>query len=423
MNNPLLARFASRPSLVAPEMREWFEGCLHGVAGHPRAAEMLDVAAQADDGFWPPADDWRAAYRPYIVRDGILQIPVKGVLLHDFAFAVGGWATGYVYIRRAFDRGLSDPSVQGIALICDSPGGHVAGNFDLVDHMFAARGTKPIRAFAHESAYSAAYSLASVADRVVVSRTGGVGSIGVVSAHIDVSGSMEQAGVKITFIYAGKHKVDGNPYEALPDDVKARLQIRIDELYAAFVGIVVRNRGMDEAAVRATEALCFSATEAVSNGLADEIGTLDDAVSAFAADVITETEDETMITPEAHEAAVAAARADGEANGRKAGDAEAKARIGAIVGGAEAKGREAQAAHLALETDMSAEAATKFLATLPKAQPAKATNRFEQAMDAQGNPVVGADAGPDLGGEGGDDPTARILTNYRAATGTKPKAA
>ena len=201
MNNPLLARFASRPSLVAPEMREWFEGCLTATASHPRAAEMLEANAYAEDGFWPAPDDWRAAYRPYVVRDGLLQIPVKGVLLHDFSFALGGWATGYVYIQRAFDRGLADPTVRGIALVCDSPGGHVAGNFDLVDRMFAARGTKPIRAFAHEAAYSAAYSIASAADQIVVSRTGGVGSIGVVAAHYDVSGAMEQAGVKVTFIY------------------------------------------------------------------------------------------------------------------------------------------------------------------------------------------------------------------------------
>ncbi|AWN43160.1 S49 family peptidase [Methylobacterium durans] len=391
MSNPLLARFASRPSLVAPEMREWFEGCLTAAASHPRAAEMLEANAYADDGFWPAPDDWRAAYRPYVVRDGVLQIPVKGVLLHDFSFALGGWATGYVYIQRAFDRGLADPTVRGIALVCDSPGGHVAGNFDLVDRMFAARGTKPIRAFAHEAAYSAAYSIASAADQIVVSRTGGVGSIGVVAAHYDVSGAMEQAGVKVTFIYAGRHKVNGNAFEALPNDVKARFQARIDELYGTFVTTVARNRGLNEQAVRDTEALCFTATEAVSNKLADSTDTLDDAVAAFAADCNpSQEEDENdMITPEAHEAAVAAARADGETAGRKAGDADAKARIKAIQGSEEAKGRQAQATHLAMETDMTAESAIALLATLPKAEGAKPGNRFEEAMAAAGNPQVG----------------------------------
>ena len=244
MLNPIMARFVATPSLVAPEMREWFESCLAAAAAHPRTSEMLTDLAESDDGFWPAPDDWRAAYRPYVVQDGILQIPVKGVLLHGFSFALGGWATGYVYIWRAFQRGIEDPNVRGIALICDSPGGHVAGNFDLVDRMYALRGTKKVWAFAHEGAYSAAYSIASVADTIWVSRTGGVGSIGVVAAHLDVSGAMEQAGMRVTFIFAGRHKVDGNAYEALPDEVRERLQSRIDELYGVFTATVSRNRGL-----------------------------------------------------------------------------------------------------------------------------------------------------------------------------------
>lgn len=429
MTHPLLGRFMSGPALIAPESRGWFEASLRAAAEHPRMADMLDASATADDGFWPPADDWRAAYRPYVVRDGILQVPVKGVLLHDFSFALGGFATGYAYIRRAFQRGMADATVRGILLVCDTPGGHVAGNFDLVDEMFAARGGKPIVAIASESAYSAGYSIASVADRVVVTRTGGVGSVGVMAAHIDVSAAMEQAGVKITFIYAGKHKVDGNAFEALPEDVKARLQSRIDELYATFVSTVARNRGLDEQAVRDTEALCFTATEAIANGFADTIGTLDDAVTAFAADSnLPDDGDETMSKPEDHEAAIASARADGEKSGQTTGSAEGKAaeraRIGAIMGCDEAQGRESLARHFAFSTDMDAEAAKAALAASPKAAPAEAKepNRLEQAMDTQKNPQIGADA-PAGGEEGAEDPTSRILTNYRAATGAKPKAA
>ena len=70
----------------------------------------------------------------------------------------------------------------------------VAGNFDLVDRIFAARGVKPIRAYAAESAYSAAYSIASAADDITVSRTGGVGSIGVVTVHADYSQALDAGG-------------------------------------------------------------------------------------------------------------------------------------------------------------------------------------------------------------------------------------
>lgn len=204
----------------------------------------------------------------------------------------------------------------------------------------------------------------------------------------------------------------------LPEDVKARFQARIDELYATFVTTVARNRGLNEQTVRDTEALCFTATEAVSNKLADSTGTLDDAVAAFADDCCpSQDEDNTMITPEAHEAAVAAARADGEMTGRQAGEAEgatsARSRIKTILASDEAKGREAQANHIALETDMPAEAAVQLLGTFPKTEAAKPANRFDTAMAAAGNPQVGLEAGRDAD----EDPVARILASQRALTG------
>lgn len=286
MPNPYLARFAGEPKLVAPERLRRLEACLDVLAATERGPAMLAEGVPDDDGFWPDPGSWKAAYRPYVVADGMLLIPVKGVLLHDFAFAVGSWATGYVYIRRAFERGLKDASVKGIALVCDSPGGDVAGCFDLVDAIHAAKGTKPVRAFAHEAAYSAAYAIASAADWIVVSRTGGVGSIGVVTFHTDASAALEKAGLKITFVYGGAHKVDGNSTEPLAPEVKARWQKQIDALYAIFVDTVARNRaGLTAQAVRATEALTYAAAEAVQVGLADAVGPLDGAVAAFAVEL------------------------------------------------------------------------------------------------------------------------------------------
>ena len=424
MPNPLLARFAGEPALVAAERRDRFEACLDAVMSVEHGPAMLREGASLDDGFWPEAGSWKAAYRPYVVVGGVLQIPVKGVLLHDFSYAVGGYATGYLYIRRAFERGMADGTVKGIALVCDSPGGEVAGCFDLVDAMHAGKGTKPVWAFAHEAAYSAAYAVASVADKIWVSRTGGVGSIGVVTAHTDVSGALEQRGVKVTFIYAGKHKVDGNSYEALPEDVQARIQARIDALYDVFVATVARNRpSLKERAVRATEALCFTAAEATKNGLADAVGSLDDAVAAFAADLNPPDEqDDQMITPEAHEAAVAAARADGEKAGREAGLAEGQAkgrtdergRIKAILGSDQAKGREKSAHHLALNTDLDFAAAEGALSGVEKSSSLDSRMGSREALDLDPDQPT---AGKQTGAAAWDDVVASL--NAEAGFGKK----
>lgn len=374
MPNPLLARFDGKPVLVDPEMQSRFDTCLTEAA--KILAKVEDRIANDDrgpmagliDDFWPEPGDYRARYRPYNVKDGILQIPVKGVLMHDFPYQFGTMGTGYDYIRRAYDRGMDDSNVKGIALVIDSPGGEVAGNFDLVDHMYSRRDEKPVRAYAMEDAFSAAYSIASVANDITVSRTGAVGSIGVVTAHMDMSKALEERGMKVTLIHFGKHKVDGNRFNPLPDDVKARVQERIDTLGEVFVSTVARNRGMSEDAVRGTEAATFTAAQAVSNGLADKIGALDDAIAAFAADLSLEDEDETM-TEEEKKAFALANREEGVSEGKAQGAADERARITSIIASDEGKKRPTMAMKLATGDKfaaLDADTVIEMLADMPE---------------------------------------------------------
>lgn len=424
MANPFLARFEDSPALVHPDKHRRFEASLIKLNDYMDAQHQRELAASnGNDDFWFADNDWRSVLRPYVVVNGVLQIPVKGVLLHDFGYQYFDWATGYVYIEKAIERGMGDGNVKGIALVIDSPGGEVAGNFDLVDKIFAWRGTKPIRAYASESAYSAAYSIASAADSITVSRTGGVGSIGVVTAHVDVSKMMDDWGYKVTFIYAGAHKVDGNPYEALKPEVKERIQARIDELYSIFVQTVARNREMDEQAVRDTEALTFTASEATQNGLADNIGERDASIAAFAVELSLNDGDDQMANvnenkdnaatvtladfekgkAEAHAAGVVVGKAEGKAEGLKEGASAAVTRINAILDSEEGKKRPKAALSAALKTSMTVEEATAFLADLAeekasapikdekdsKGKPNATRDAFSARMDADGNPDVG----------------------------------
>ena len=406
--NPILAQFNNEPALIEPSKQAVFESCVKQTAAFLETLEAKGHQELAAGCFWFADDDWRKAYRPYSVTNGVLSIPVQGVLLNKFPWAAG-YATGYEYIYQAMKRGMEDEEVKGIALLIDSPGGMVSGNFDLVDRMFAMRGAKPVKAFAADSAYSAAYSIASAADLISVSRSGGVGSIGVVTLHVDYSNMLAEAGIKVTFIFAGKHKVDGNAYEPLPEDVRKKIQGRIDALYSDFVSIVARNRDMDEKAVRDTEAETFMASEAIANGLADEAGTFEDAFAAFTANVNSNEEDSAMaenpkaITEEALAAAVEAAKATATAEGEASGYTAAMTRINGIIGSDAAKTRPTAALNAALKTSMKVEEATAFLATLPeegkpeaKAQGAGAPEgMFKDAMDKSKNPGVDADGGDD----------------------------
>lgn len=418
------------PILVAPDQSGRATACLRALAQNPDAPKLFaaDTSAQ-HDAYWPAEGSWEAMYKPYVVKAGILHIPVKGMLLHNFAFAAGSYATGYYYIQKALERGLADPDVKGIALVVDSPGGHVAGCFELADRIFAARKIKPIQAFAHEHAYSAAYALASAASRITVSRTGGVGSVGVVTMHVSMEKAVAEAGYEITFIYAGKHKIDGNPYQALSDDAKNRIQARIDTQYDVFCAAVARNRKMEIAAVRKTEALTFTAAEAVDRGMADAVGPFDEALANFHACLATGDSTMTDAAPKTvaqsdHEAAVAAAAS-----------AE-RTRIAGIKALDEAKARPAAAEQVALKTGMSVAEAKEFLAGLPEETPkpaataaAPASNTavpdFKAAMDkSKDGPGAEANDGKDkvlTEAEKDAAIAARILANRFGSADAKTK--
>lgn len=435
----MLARMAQEPLLIAPGSEELLTACITSMQAHEDFGTAHEVTAQRDE-FWDDEDEFISWLRPYNVQNGTLIIPVHGVLIHKMSFKFGSWATGYEYIARAMERGMADPQVRAIAIDSNSPGGTVAGNFELVDLISGYRGQKPITAFANDYAFSAAYNIAAAADEIVLTRSGGVGSVGVVTMHIDYSGALDKNGIKVTFIFAGKHKVEGNPYEALPDAAKARIQARIDRLYGEFVGYVAKNRGMEEQAVRDTEALTYDASEAISVGFADRIGTLDEELAAQSE---AEQESELMatntpknpaasdegiqITQAQLDSATEAAKAEGHAEGIKA----ERARISGIFGLDEAKTRPA-AAKMAVSAGMSVEDAKVALAAMPEEQGAAKTEepKGEQGQTQQplgSNPTPFADnmsgtgvgAAPQGGtGEGGKkDEASEILGAFSAITG------
>jgi ClpP class serine protease len=166
----------------------------------------------------------------------------------------------------------------------DSPGGEIGGLFDLTDRIAALRAEsgKPLWAVASENALSAAFAIASVADRLYVTRTAEVGSVGVVAIHVDESAADAMAGLKWTLIHAGARKIDGNPHEPLSGSARADIQADVDVLHAEFVALVAHNRDMSPDAVAATEAAIYRGQRGINIGFADRIGTVDRALADLA---------------------------------------------------------------------------------------------------------------------------------------------
>lgn len=224
----------------------------------------------------------------------------------------GPGPTSYEEIRDRFDRAMGDPNVSSVVLRLDSPGGEAAQVFDLADHIRASRGTKPIFAIADDMAFSAAYAIASAADEIWLSRTAGVGSVGVVAYHVDASEMFESAGVRVEYLYAGERKVDGNPHNPLSDEARERFMAEINRLYEIFVATVAEGRGLNPEAVRATEATTYHGENAVAAGFADRVGSWPELV-----DYLTNPEAEPPAAQATSAAPVGApaASAEGEAEG------------------------------------------------------------------------------------------------------------
>ncbi len=383
-DGPMLMQIASRvlnrPLLLHPTKAEVVLHVLEGRLPLDGAqASVLAPDANRFLGSWY-GEDGRA--RKYAVASGVATIPIVGSLVNRGAW-IGAYSgmVSYEGISAQLRDAEADPEVRAILLDIDSPGGEATGMFTVAEQVRQVGQTKPVTAFVNDMAASAAYGIASAANEIVVSPTSIVGSIGVVLTHLDRSGEMEKKGVKATLIYAGKHKVDGNPFGPLNEQVQADLQVEVMKFYDQFVGLVARGRpGMTEQAIRGTEARTFIGQDAIDRGLADRIASLDAVLAemqtkapgaatrrkGFAMSKTTEAAapqaENAGVTEAQMNAAVEKARADGEAAGRVA----ATARIKSILTSEEAQGREAQAMVLALDTNMSAEDASKVLAVAPK---------------------------------------------------------
>ncbi|MBP6763332.1 MAG: S49 family peptidase [Thauera sp.] len=233
---------------------------------------LADLAAPV--GYTPAA---RALGPP---SGKVAVIPIHGTLVRRTSGieAESGLAS-YTGIAAQLDAALASPEIAAILLDIDSPGGESGGVFDLADRIRAASEVKPVWAVANDMAFSAAYALASAATRVFVARTGGVGSIGVIAMHVDQSVKDAQDGVRYTAVFAGERKNDLNPHEPISNEAHAVLKAEVVRIYDLFVETVARHRGLDADAVRATEAGLFFGPDAVATGLADAVGSLEDALT------------------------------------------------------------------------------------------------------------------------------------------------
>jgi capsid assembly protease len=345
-----------------------------------------------------------AGWPGYTVTEGVAVVPIAGALVHRTKLdANSDLLLGYNDMALATEHAMANADVHAVLQVYDSPGGEVAGAFEFGQRMFDLRGKKPMYAIADHMAASAAYLGASAAQVLAINATGYAGSIGVVLRHVDFSGALAKEGIRVEFVWAGAHKVDGNPFEKLPASVRADLQAEINTLYEMFVGAVARHMGITAEAVRGTEARTYMGQAAVDAGLVHRIATTDQLItelaglrartypagSARSSTASQKGHSMSGTTPAAdaqqpanQPAALTQADVDRAA---QAATTTERARVSGILTHAEAAGRTALA-HQCVASGLSVQDAGALMAAAPKA--AAAGQPFAAAMAGLGNPDV-----------------------------------
>lgn len=271
----LAAAVLNQPLLVQPAIGEalvggYLEGKITS-ANSELSADRFEVTGSAGETVG-------------VAQSVIGVINLSGAMVNrPMPGASGPGPVSYAAIRTAFDDLLEDDAVTAIVLRLDTPGGMASGCFDLVDHIYQARGHKPFYALVDDYAASAGFALASACDEIWLSRTGGVGSVGVVAYHYDWSGNNAQIGLKVTPLYAGARKVDFNPNFPLSEEAHAEALADLEDMRTLFVDTVARNLGMEPDAVRATEAATYRGQAAVGIGFATRLGTWHDLIAHLGA--------------------------------------------------------------------------------------------------------------------------------------------
>lgn len=176
----------------------------------------------------------------------------------------------------------NDPMVAAVVLRVNSGGGTAAAGEEMAAYI--ADFSKPIVVSTASANASAAYLISSQADYIFANEASSVGAIGTAMQLTDYSKLLDLLGIDVRTITSAKSKDASYGHRPLTDEEVAYFQDQVDQINQAFIDAVAEGRGMEVAEVEElATGMAFTGTDALENGLIDEIGTYKDACNKAAA--------------------------------------------------------------------------------------------------------------------------------------------
>ena len=172
-------------------------------------------------------------------------------------------------------------NLKGVVLRVNSPGGSALGAEMIYKALSDIQ--VPIYVSMGSTAASGGYYISMSGDKIFADKSTITGSIGVVSILPKVNKGAEKYGVNSSSINKGKYSDVYDPFTPLDDDSRNKITQSMTETYKEFKSRVTTNRKISDAKLETlAQGRIWLGEEAKSNGLVDEIGSLDDTIKALA---------------------------------------------------------------------------------------------------------------------------------------------
>ena len=182
------------------------------------------------------------------------------------------------FVLPALRSAMEDKGAQALVLLINSPGGRPvqAGLISDEIHRLRALHKKPVYAVVEETAASAAYYIASAADKIYVDKASIVGSIGVLINGFGFVDTLDKLGIERRLLTAGENKGFLDPFSPQSEAHKQHAQTMLEQIHRQFIDVVKKGRGERlKETPEMFSGLFWTGEQSVALGLADDFGSLD----------------------------------------------------------------------------------------------------------------------------------------------------
>jgi protease IV len=216
--------------------------------------------------------NWAMGSRTGVVAaNHIAQLRIEGTITEDSE------------LLERIRRIKESSTAQGVIVTISSPGGTTAGGEAIYEALRDLASEKPVVAQVGTLAASAGYMIASATDHIVARQSSIVGSIGVLVQFPDVTGLMENLGVKVEGVKSSPLKAEPSPFTPTTEEERAMLRALVMDSYDWFVGLVQERRGMSRQEVlNVADGSIYTGRQALELGLVDTLGGEEKAIEWLA---------------------------------------------------------------------------------------------------------------------------------------------